>query len=235
MEKTLRQEWFLEEPIDSEYKEYILLDFLKSKNEKIEISPYSVLKEASVLVRSLNSYKDKGINQELLKKQGISKDLGKIRTEMEVIKIIDESLNTLYRYSELCLDIIKTEEEKIKIFRIESESTIIKAKDQNSGIVIVRNMITDQIIPYLFYSQVKMKTQDGEREIFIMRKAPIKNMRFSLKYIHIYHEILDEYKIKSEVYSSLYAIEISDDFKENSEILKISKEKFLNYIADLKY
>lgn len=236
MEKTLSPVWFLEDPIDSEYKEYILLNFLKDRNKKIENVPFSVLKETSILVKALNSYKEKGFfDKSVLEYLGISeiKDLNNKPKDEKILKIVSESLNTLYRYSEICMEVIKDEEDKIKIFRIESgaETDLIN----KSGIVIIRNMISDDIVPYFFYSRITMKTSEGEKEIYIMKKCPISNMKFSMGYPYIYHEILEEYKIINSPFPSLYAIEIYENFNDNSEILKISKEKFLGFISDFKF
>jgi len=239
MKKKLSPIWFLKEPLDPEHKEYVLLDYLKSVSKDLnEENCYSVIREVSRIVKTLNEYKESGkidSIKKFLKKEDLDfteKLLKKELTKEEsssIEEIVEKSLETLYGYSEICLEILKGEESKIKIFRIQSK---FEQGDENkSGIVIIRNMVTDKLINYYFKSQVTMKTEDGDKEIYILKKIHIKNPFFSLNYEYIYHEILNDFNLDNEVLPSLYVIEIYENFEEDSEIYKIAKEKFIGVIS----
>jgi hypothetical protein len=239
MKKKLSPIWFLKEPLDPEHKEYVLLDYLKSVSKDLnEENCYSVIREVSRIVKTLNEYKESGkidSIKKFLKKEDLDfteKLLKKELTKEEsssIEEIVEKSLETLYGYSEICLEILKGEESKIKIFRIQSK---FEQGDENkSGIVIIRNMVTDKLINYYFKSQVTMKTEDGDKEIYILKKIHIKNPFFSLNYEYIYHEILNDFNLDNGILPSLYVIEIYENFEEDSEIYKIAKEKFIGVIS----
>ena len=95
-------------------------------------------------------------------------------------------------------------------------------------------MVTDHTLNYFFKSQVKMKTQEGERDIVMMKKIHPKNPYFSMSYEYIYHEILKEFDFPVETTPSLYVIEILDNFEEGSEIYKLAKEKFIESLYNTK-
>jgi hypothetical protein len=146
-------------------------------------------------------------------------------------EIVQNSLDTLYEYSEICLEMLKEEETKIKIFKIQSKFDP-PVKKNYSGILIIRNMVTDKILNYFFRAQVTMKTEDGDKEVFILKKVPIKNKFFSLNYEYIYHEILNEFSLNSGYFPHLYVIEINENFEEESEIYKLAKERFIDAISN---
>jgi hypothetical protein len=239
MKKKLSPIWFLKEPLDPEHKEYVLLDYLKSVSKDLnEENCYSVIREISRIVKTLNEYKESGkidSIKKFLKKEDLDfteKLLKKELTKEEsssIEEIIEKSLETLYGYSEICLEILKGEESKIKIFRIQSKFE--QGEENKSGIVIIRNMVTDKLINYYFKSQVTMKTEDGDKEIYILKKIHIKNPFFSLNYEYIYHEILNDFNLDNGILPSLYVIEIYENFEEDSEIYKIAKEKFIGVIS----
>jgi hypothetical protein len=131
MEK-LNPIWFLESPLDIEHKSYVLLDFLKNKSQNLDgPSVLSSLKEISTLVKAMNSFKESrkipgfllaGISKESLSEYNKIVDLSKQSdTFKEIDEVISSSLSILYEFSEICLEIIKEEEEKIKIFKLESK------------------------------------------------------------------------------------------------------------------
>ena len=241
MKKSLSPFWFLKEPLDLEHKEYVLLDYLKRISKDLDTDNcLSVIREISGIVKSLNSYKSNNIIQEppkkYLKKEDRifledfnKKDLSENQIN-SISAIIDNSLDILYQYSDICLEMIKEEESKIKIFKVNSKLEKSTKKD-NSGILIIRNMITDKILNYLFKSQIKMKTLEGDKEISILKKVPIKNPFFSLNYEYIYHEILNEHSLNSGELTQLYVIEIYENFEEESDIYKMAKEKFIDSIS----
>ncbi len=239
--KKFNPTWFIQDPIDPEHKEYILLDYLKSLSKKLNAkNSYSVLREISRIIKVLNDFKNnktisssvvKGLNKadkEYLDDFSYSKmDEG---SKILVDEIVENSLHTLYDYSEVCLEILKDEESKIKIFRVEPE-TIIQPERANSGILIIRNMITDTIEAYRWQGSVVLKTAEGDKEVCIMKKIPLKNKTFSINYEYIYHEILEESVAEKRKSPDLYVIEIYENYNENSEILKMAKEKFIEKIS----
>jgi len=239
--KNINPLWFIKDPIDSEHKEYILLDYLKALTKKLNAkTSYSVLKEISRLVKILNDFKEtKTIGSSIVK--GLKKEdreylasfdfksLDK-QTASVLEEIVENSLHTLYDYSEVCLEILKEEESKIKIFKVEPD-TLIKPEKTNSGILIIRNMVTDAIEAYKWQGSVILKTQEGDKEVCIMKRIYLKNKMFSINYEYIYHEILEGESSERKKSPELYVIEIYENYNENSEILKIAKEKFIERIS----
>jgi hypothetical protein len=241
MSKSISPIWFLREPIDPEHKEYVLLNYLKEMSKELnKENCYSIMKEISKIVKILNEFRrDKGIS-ELVKKSLKKEDseyvdsfllenLGTKQSETLDL-IIEDSLETLYEYSKICLGILKEEESKIKIFKIQSKFDN-GDKQVNSGIVIIRNMVTDKLLNYFFKSNVKMETPDGNKEVSILKKIHLKNSFFSLNYEYIYHEILKEINTDSKYSPKFYVVEIYENFEESSEIYKLAKEKFIEHIG----
>ena len=238
--KNITPLWFIKDPIDSEHKEYILLDYLKALTKKLNAkTSYSVLKEISRMIRILNDFKEsKTLSSSTINtlkkedKEYISSfNFNSLDPQIASIinEIVENSLHTLYDYSEVCLDILKEEESKIKIFKVEPD-TIIKPEKSNSGILIIRNMVTDLIEAYRWQGSVMLKTPEGDKEVCIMKRIFLKNKIFSINYEYIYHEILDEDREKRKS-PELYVIEIYENYSENSEILKMAKEKFIEHIS----
>jgi hypothetical protein len=241
MSKSISPIWFLREPIDPEHKEYVLLDYLKEMSKGLnKENCYPIMKEISKIVRILNEFRRDKCVSESIKKSLKKEDreyldtfsLETLGTEQaETLDlIIEDSLETLYEYSEICLDILKEEESKIKIFRIQSKFDN-EDKKVNSGIVIIRNMVTDKLLNYFFKSNVKMETADGDKEVSILKKIHLKNSFFSLNYEYIYHEILNEINTDSKYSPKFYVVEIYENFEESSEIYKLAKEKFIEHIG----
>ena len=241
MSKSISPIWFLKEPLDPEHKEYILLDYLKGISKELNRENcYPIMKEISKIVKILNDFRrDKQLNgytiKSLKKEDKKYADLFNIDNldegEQEtLLLIIETSLQTLYEYSEVCLDILKEEESKIKIFRIKSKLSL-EIPTENSGIVIIRNMVTDKLLNYFFKSKVKMETAEGDKEVSILKKIHLKNSFFSLNYEYIYHEILNEINSDAKYSPKFYVVEIYENFDESSEIYKLAKEKFIEHIG----
>lgn len=240
MEKKLSPIWFLRDPIDPEYKEYVLLDYLKSISKDIDTENcFNIVRKISKIVKALNDFKEnRKISEALLKhlnkedKEFLANLYNKTADHnwlSQVNEIIEKSLNTLYDYSEIFLEMIKEEESKIKIFKINSKYD--KKPKEKSGILIIRNMVTDKILNYFFKGNIRMKMDDGDREIFILKKVHLKNTFFSLNYEYIYHEILQESNMNDDSFPGLYVIEIYENFEEESEIYKLAKEKFIDAMS----
>ena len=240
MSKSISPIWFLREPIDPEHKEYVLLDYLKEISKRLnEENCYGIIKEISRIIKTLNEFKKYKEISGSIKKSLEKEDLDYVNSfafndllpeQRETLDlIIEDSLETLYGYSEICLDILKEEESKIKIFRIQSKFDNVNSP-ANSGIVIIRNMVTDKLLNYFFKSKVIMETTDGNREVSVLKKIHLKNSLFSLNYEYIYHEILNELDTDSKYSHKFYVVEIYENFEETSEIYRLAKEKFIEHI-----
>lgn len=240
--KNLSTIWFIKEPIDIEHKEYVLLDYLKSISKNINSKNcYPILRAVSKIVKSLNEFKKNSTigtviisqlndeEREYVKNFDFNK-LEKSKKDI-IVTIIESSLETLYEYSEIFLDMLKEEESKIKIFKVQSKFNSEKEEKANSGILIIRNMVTDKIIPYYWQGSVTLKTEHGNKQICVLKKIIVRNSRYSMNYEFIYHEILDEFSIAKNVSPELFVIEIYEDFDENSDIYKLAKEKFIETIT----
>lgn len=243
MTKKLNSLWFLEDPIDLEQKEYILLNFLKIKTKDLnQDNCISIIKEISSLIKILKIFKE-GRIEKIISNLQLGKENEKIiekfkkkkltEEEVENIKlIVSQSLQTLYDFSEICMEILKEEESKIKIFKIQSKFDPEKNKE-NFGFLIMRNMITDDLLNYFYKSNVKMKTKNGENEVVLLKKIHIENSIFSMSYEHIYHELLNSFKMNTAGFPEFYVVEIYENFDEDSEIFKISKDKFFEIISEV--
>ena len=188
MEK-LNPIWFLESPLDVEHKSYVLLDFLKNKSQNLDgPSVLSTLKEISTLVKAMNSFKERkkipesllvGTTKEALSEYDKIANLPKQSdTFKEIDEIISSSLSILYEFSEICLEIIKEEEEKIKIFKLESKYDRISGLSE-SGVLLIRNMITERLIPY-YWKETIMNTEGSKKDVIVMKKISLNNKKFSL-------------------------------------------------------
>jgi hypothetical protein len=240
--KNLSPIWFIKEPIDIEHKEYVLLDYLKSISKNINSKNcYPILRAVSKIVKTLNEFKKNNKIGSALISQ-LSDEEKKymevfnfksldIRKKDLISSIIESSLEILYEYSEIFLDMLKEEESKIKIFKVKSKFNSERIEPANSGILIIRNMVTDKIIPYYWQGSVTLKTDHGNKQICVLKKIILKNSRYSMNYEFIYHEILDEFSIEKNVSPELFVIEIYEDFDENSDIYKLAKEKFIETIT----
>jgi hypothetical protein len=239
MEK-LNPIWFLESPLDVEHKSYVLLDFLKNKSQKLDgPAILGSLKEISALVKAMNSFKsDREIPVNLL--SGISKEslfeynrMANLPEGNEILKEVDEviasSLDILYEFSEICLEIVKEEEEKIKIFKLESKYDRISGLSE-SGVLLIRNMITERLIPY-YWRETIMDTEGSKKDVILMKKISLSNKKFSLSYEHIYHEILSEMGTDKNFTPAFYVVEIYENFSEKSDILKLAKDKFIDTLS----
>jgi hypothetical protein len=232
--------WFLESPLDIEHKNYILLDFLKKKSESLDPDKVlDTLKEISSIVKYLSAFKTSRDfpdqikesitieeNQILSKIRGLEKE-DHILEEIDLI--IEDSLNLLYDFSEVCMEIIEEEQEKIKIFRIESRFDKLGLR-KKSGILLIRNMFSDKIISY-YWKETKIKTDDIEKDVVVLKKINLSNKKFSISYEYLYHEVLLQIEAENGYSPLLYIVEIDEDFNEKSPIFKMAKERFIQILS----
>lgn len=238
--KHLGPVWFLEPPFDYEHKNYILLDYLKSKSESLDPEVIiESLKGISYIVRNLNSFKSNSclpdgtirvLNEHDRETYRNAKDLNSDDPALlELEKIIDNSLDLLYSFSEVCMRIVEEEQEKIKIFRLGTRFDK-KINQKRSGILLVRNMITDEIISY-YWKETKVESESSEKDVIVMKKINLANKYFSISYEYLYHEVLIEISSDKGYSPILYVTEIYEDFGNKSPILKIAKERFVQILT----
>jgi len=134
----------------------------------------------------------------------------------ELRGIIDLSLDCLYKYAELGTNIWKKLEKRISFYNLRPE-----VKNSELGVLLVRNLATDEIYSY-WWSRYSNATSFG----IMMKRVKIPNNFFSISYDHLLNEILASVGVKSQDLK-VTAIEIYEDFNEESNILKIAKELFI--------
>jgi hypothetical protein len=134
----------------------------------------------------------------------------------ELASIIEISLDSLYRYAEVITSIWKKLEDRISVYNLNPE-----VKNSDCGILLVRNMATDEIHSF-WWSRYSNSSSFG----ILMKKVKMSNNFFSINYDHIINEILLTIGVKSNSLS-ITAMEIHEDFDSNSNILKIAKELFI--------
>lgn len=231
--KDLSPVWFLESPLDSEHKNYILLDFLKSVSEDIKKnSIYDPLKRIFSLIEGLEEFSRSGKispqgdlsseDQKVLK--SYFKDSFRPENKEEVERILGTCLEILYKYSDGVINLWKDLESRIKIYSLNA-----KDLEEDRGITIFRSMSTNEIFPY-WWKKVEIRIGEDYKRGIILKKVPILNNYFSMSYEFILHETLVHMGIKDARKLPCTIIEISEDFNQNSEIFRIAKEKFIKEI-----
>ena len=227
--------WFLKDPIDIEYKNYVLLDYLKKKSVNLDGGEVTKnLREISQIIKAMKCYKkDQNLSevQQYLSSEDakIIEDRKKDPKETEVLEVIESSLDILYEFSEICLEILKNEQDKIKIFKLESKFSKAST-DVSSGILLIRNMIKEEIISY-FWKESLMKNGGKDKKVIVLKRIRLRNKKFSLSYEHIYHEVLQQIEGDKIFTPSFHIVEIYEDFNEKSDIFRLAKEKFIETLS----
>lgn len=225
--KNLESTWFLQSPIDSEHKQYILLNFLQQVNYEIRRDNiyhpiqqvFSSIKELRLAEKILSEEKIDIQKMDSKEIQIFEKFTDSEFTEEEKDElrgIIDLSLDCLYKYAELGTNIWKKLEKRISFYNLRPE-----VKNSELGVLLVRNLATDEIYSY-WWSRYSNATSFG----IMMKRVKIPNNFFSISYDHLLNEILASVGVKSQDLK-VTAIEIYEDFNEESNILKIAKELFI--------
>lgn len=227
--KNLKNTWFLTHPIDLEHKQYVLLDFLKSVNQDIKkddiYNPvkriFSLTKEMVSVKNWMNPERDstKYITDQTQGLIDFFKNSDFTEDEKdEIKKITESSLDVLFQYIELGIELWKNVEKRIKAFDLN------KYPSENSyGILILRNMATDELFNYVWYNAESTQNQG-----IVMKKVASKNNFFSLNYEFIVHEIIQEVNFEKISSPRVTIMEISEDCNPDSMIVKIAKELFVN-------
>lgn len=225
--KDIQAAWFVQHPIDKEYKEYLLLDFLQSVNLDIQKNNiyypikkiFLLIKEFSQIKKFIQGKKVSGISNIITYMDNIEYTE---KEEADLLSIIGASMGVLYRYAELGIKLWKDSEERIKTFDLFEIGKSNESLD--FGILIFRNMATDEILPYLWQNGKIGTNSRGT----IMRAIKITNPRYSMSYEFIANEILSSLKIESNTRPRITVMEILEDFQKDSVIIKIAKELFIN-------
>ena len=223
--KDLKTTWFLDHPIDSEHKQYLLLDFLKSINEDIQKDNiYLPIKKIFSTIRELTLMKllleeSEIINKNLTKREKSIVEYYEtcILTKddlLELGEIVEISLASLYRYADLGALIWKNIEQRIKFFEIPSA-----IEKNNFGILFLRNMATDEVYSYWWNL--------GGAKGFLMKKVNILNNFYSISYEFLIHDVIHSVGLDLKDCPRTIVMEIEEDFHKDSVILKIAKELFV--------
>jgi hypothetical protein len=224
--KNIKKTWFLSHPIDQEHKQYILLDFLQSINKDIkENEIYYSIKKIFSLTKELSLFKRWMTNQEKEISSGTDREIYDFFQESffskeeqsEILRILESSLEVLYKYSELGIELWKSIEKRIKAFDLYKGEI-----DKTYGVIIFRNMATDEIFSYIWSKGDFDKSQG-----VIMKKVNLRNNFFSMSYEFILHEILQEIGIRKMSSMRVTVMEIQEDCNQDSIIVKIAKELFV--------
>jgi hypothetical protein len=234
--KDLKTTWFIQHPIDQEHKQYVLLDFLKSVNTEIsKENIYYPVKKIFSIIKELTFVKNllEGKNVDPYVKIGRIKKLKEcieenhlsLNEKIECLKIVDSSLAILYKYADLGMSLWRNIEKRIKTFDLFHPDK----ETGEYGILILRNMSSDGMLAYLWQNGDDMKSVKGT----IMKNIPLKNPYFSLSYEFSVHEIMQILGISVNP-PRVTVMEISEDFREDSVIVKIAKELFIREISSSK-
>ena len=226
--KDIKVTWFLDQPIDSEHKQYILLDFLKSVNKEIEKDNiYYPIKKIFTLIKDLRVMDlildGKALAaEEMGKREKIIfdsyKELNLSEEEnIELKEIAEVSLGCLYRYAELGTNLWKNVEKRINTFSFAGEN-----QSNDFGILILRNMASDEVHTYWWSRYKSAITASG----ILMKRVNLLNSYFSLSYEFIVHEMMQNLGMKA-LNPQVTVMEISEDFNVESNVLKVAKELFI--------
>lgn len=224
--KNLESTWFLQSPIDTEHKQYILLDFLQEVNEEIRRDNiYHPIQQIFSYIKCLK-FSEKILENEKLDIQKMDQEEIQIfekfakskfteEQKEELRTIVDLSLDCLYKYADLGTSIWKKLEKRISVYNLSTD------KKSDYGILLVRNLATDEIYSY-WWSRYSNASSFG----IMMKRVRISNNFFSISYDHLVNEILISVGVQS-ITPKVTVIEIHEDFNEESNILKIAKELFI--------
>jgi hypothetical protein len=233
--KNLSPVWFLKSPIDAEQKHYILMAFLQKVVKGIKDNNiYSPIKGLFFMIEGLE-YFLKNNNLEEFKKLPLSREDKSIvdfyseipiskEEENELNYIAKSALEILYKYANLGINLWKNIENKIKMYSLE-----VQDPDKDYGIILFRNMSTDEVFSY-WWKKTEIRLGDQTKEGIILKKIHIPNNYFSMSYEFIMHETMVSMGLRNGGKIPCTIIEISEDFNQNSEIFKIAKEKFIQEI-----
>lgn len=234
--KDIQPTWFIEHPIDQEYKQYVLLDFLSTVNKDIrEEDIYYPIKRIFSMIKELTSVniwmekefkdipKDLPANIKKLVEYYENSKLEEFEKK-EIKEIIENSLNILYKYADLGMDLWKNIESRIKSFNLERFGDALK---KDNGILIFRNMSSDQLIAYWWQNGKTGRGSSGT----LMKRVFLRNSYFSMSYEFIVHEIIEIMNLDHPIDPAVNIMEIYEDFNEESVTLKIAKELFIREIS----
>jgi len=224
-------------PLDPEQKTYVLLDHLKNLHKKIQGPQIrEVLKEVFVIIEDLKKFKKESIitNQSMVK---LNQDeirilkfyQGKLKKEVwdSVDSIISNSLDILYRYANTGLEILQETQEKIKMFEV-SPPGGFKEKP-NFGILLLRNLITDEILSYYW---AETTTKDGREGVLMKQIKTESSVYYSMSYVWIAHEILEKTDdIERGDTPRIIVCEISEDFLEDSDTVTQAKDLLIKRLV----
>lgn len=226
--------WFLTYPLDPEQKTYVLLDHLKNLHKKIQGPQIrEVLKQVFVIIEDLKKFKNESYitkqsqdNLSPAEREILAFYQGKLKEEIwvSVDNIITSSLDILYRYANTGLEILQESQERVKMFEV-SPPVGFKGKP-NFGILLLRNLITDEIVSYYW---AETTTKDGKEGILMKQIKTESSVYYTMSYVWIAHEILEKTKdVERGETPRIIVCEISEDFLEDSDTVIQAKELLIN-------
>jgi hypothetical protein len=238
--KSLSPFWFLDEPIDTEHKQYVLLDFLQVlQGDLKDRSLRRCVREIFIRIEDLKYFKKTmNLSPERIvpltnkEKDKLNRFLSRNDlTEIlpKVLNVIEDSQEILYKFGKEMLTILQSMENLVEVKELVPPVNQ-KTDSKNFSLFLIRSTQTDRIDAYLIKESSIL--QDGESlQGIIMKKVRMETgYKFSSDYEFIIHEVLD--KIESVgVTPRVFVAEIDADFDNNEELTKIAKEKVIKLIS----
>lgn len=233
--------WFLKHPLDTEQKSYVLLDKLNTYKEFFKKDQITkILNEIFTIIKDLNEFKKEGkiTTESYLSLDNEEKQIlnyyRRISHESEEYNnlhdVIDRCLDILYRYANIGMGILDEKHNKIKTFEIIPPKGFLDKP--NFGFLFIRNLVTDEILPY-FWSESDIESADGNKKGILIKKINIEDpLYYSLSYIHVAHELMEiEGTIGPRRTPRILICEIDENFDHRSELVRVAKERFIEKIS----
>ena len=232
--KNLQPYWFMMDPIDTEHKYYVLMDFLQSLEEDLKVKKYSdQVQKLSRIYNDLKSFEkhnklsDRTIK--LLSENEISRVKDKIKEigkdpELEKVianslEILDEFIYKIHPYME--------EVERSLEFQIYNDEALRKDR----GYVIMRNNKNRKMKTYSWVFSI-VKVDDSEQVGLLLSELldPLPNYTKSNK--KIYDFFINEIKNFSKKADCFIIVDLEKTKGEKEISFDLIKEKSIEFIID---
>jgi hypothetical protein len=233
--KSLKNYWFLQEPIDVEHKFYVLMDFLQSVEEDINHEKYNEpIQKVRRIYEDLKSFKD---NHDLSTKTLATmppSDLDVLKeiqrnTENradEIENLIDNSLTVMDGFMTKINPIIEKINESISVYEMDGVKDF---KDQ--GFMVLRQHKSKKIKVYSWmfsFVQVKKKDQIGILITELLDPLP----KFSKVDKKIVSFFRDEIKVSNPVTDAFVFVDMDGNKKDLDISFDLMKDKGVKFIVD---
>lgn len=232
--KSLKNYWFLQEPIDAEHKFYVLMDFLQSVEKDISERKYNEqIQKIRRIHEDLKSFRErKSLSDRtlsLMPKDDVEyvKDISERAEEKaeELKNCLDSSIEILDKFIEKINPVIEEINESISVYKYEKEKTF---KDQGFLILRIPGKRKYKVYSWMFsFVKVKQKDQIGMLITELLDPLPKystsdkKMMDFFEKEIKVFNPEVDSF-----VFANL------DPLKKEEEIgFDLMKERGIQFIV----